>query len=275
MAKIQEYRELPLDDLVIGKGQVRTHNPGEGIEELADSIRVQGLLQPIVVCQSVEPSKWEILTGQRRYLAHRFLQMETIAAGILDERVDEQEAKAVSITENVIRKKLSGPELIDGVTFLYNRYGSQKAVHEATGLPLKTISDYVKFPRLIPRLKEMVESGEVNVNVALKAQDAATDSASDDLSTDLAVSLAKDMERMTGAQRKKFVHAQKENPEASYEEKIERAKSAAHVTQIVVTLSQDSQLALRRYADEESLNQDEAAAGLIERALQDSGFLEE
>lgn len=275
MAKIQEYRELPLDDLVIGKGQVRTHSPGEGIEELADSIRIQGLLQPIVVCESNEPGKWEILTGQRRYLAHRYLQMETIAAGILDERVDEQEAKAVSITENVIRKKLSGPELIDGVTFLYNRYGTQKAVHEATGLPLRTISDYVKFPRLIPPLKEMVENGEVNVNVALKAQDAATDSTSDEPLADLAVNLAKDMERMTGAQRKKFVYAQKEDPEAPYEEKIERAKSAAHVTQIIVTLSQDSQRALRRYADEESLNQDEAAAGLIEKSLQDSGFLKE
>ena len=64
MPKITGYRELPLDDLVIGKGQVRTLEPGKNIEELANSIRVQGLLQPIVVCKSKEePEKWEILTG--------------------------------------------------------------------------------------------------------------------------------------------------------------------------------------------------------------------
>ncbi|MXZ13392.1 MAG: ParB/RepB/Spo0J family partition protein [Candidatus Dadabacteria bacterium] len=81
MAKIIEYRELPLDDLVIGKGQVRTSEIGKDIEELANSIRVQGLLQPIVVCKSEEQSgKWEILTGQRRFLAHKLLEKESITA---------------------------------------------------------------------------------------------------------------------------------------------------------------------------------------------------
>ena len=40
MAKIKDYRDIPLDDLVIGKGQVRTQNPGKGIEELAQSIEI-------------------------------------------------------------------------------------------------------------------------------------------------------------------------------------------------------------------------------------------
>jgi len=65
-----EIKKIPLKDLVMGRGQVRKHHVSKDISELADSIRVVGQLQPIVVCQSLEQSnKFEILTGQRRFLA--------------------------------------------------------------------------------------------------------------------------------------------------------------------------------------------------------------
>ena len=129
---------------------------------------MQGLLQPIVVCEAKETGKWEILTGQRRFLAHKMLKRENIPAAILDQRVEESEAKAISVTENLIRRKLSGKELIDGITYLFNIYGSIKAVSEATGLPYQKVRDYVKYPRLIKPLKEMVDNG-LNINAALKA----------------------------------------------------------------------------------------------------------
>lgn len=135
MAKVIEYQEIPLDDLTIGKGQVRTGEPGKDIDELVESIRVQGLLQPIVVCKSDEQGKWEILTGQRRFLAFKLLKQKSIPAAILDEVVDERHAKAISITENLIRRNLSGTELIEGITFLYNRYGgSIKSVYDLANL---------------------------------------------------------------------------------------------------------------------------------------------
>ena len=121
MAKIVDYKDMPLDSLTIGQAQVRTQDPGKDIEELAESIEVQGLLQPIIVCEAREPGKWEILTGQRRFLAHKMLNRKTIAAAVLDSRVDAHEAKAISITENLIRRQLSGRELKDGITYLYNK----------------------------------------------------------------------------------------------------------------------------------------------------------
>ena len=69
MAKISHYEEIPLDSLIIGQGQVRTHSVGAEIDELAASIETQGLLQPIVVCKANNPERWEILVGQRRFLA--------------------------------------------------------------------------------------------------------------------------------------------------------------------------------------------------------------
>ena len=113
--------EIPLGDLVIGKGQARTREPNKNIDQLVASIDKVGLLQPIVVCKSTEVGKWEILTGQRRFLAHKILKRDSITAAVVDGRVDEAEAKAISITENLIRRKrLAGTELIDGITFLYN-----------------------------------------------------------------------------------------------------------------------------------------------------------
>lgn len=274
MAKIVEYRDIPLDDLVIGKGQVRTSEPGKEIEDLAKSIKVQGLLQPIVVCAARDESKWEILTGQRRFLAHKYLKKDSISAAVLDARVDEPQAKAISITENLIRRRLSGKELKDGILYLYNLYGSVQDVAEATGLPLAKVRDYVKFPRLLPELKKMVDKGAVDVNTALKAQDASNkDEGIPD--PEEAVKLAQEMAPMSGVQRKKVVEERKKHPERSVDEVIERAKTGSKVVQIVATVTQDTHAALQQFAREERSNQDEAAAALIEEALVGRGLLGE
>ncbi|MCZ0943121.1 MAG: ParB/RepB/Spo0J family partition protein [Gammaproteobacteria bacterium] len=273
MAKIIEYRDIELDDLVIGRGQVRTSSPGKGIEELAESISVQGLLQPIVVCEARTDGKWEILTGQRRFLAHKMLRKETIPAAVLDHRVDEKEAKAISITENLIRRRLSGRELKDGILYLYNIYGSINDVWEATGIPRSQIRDYVKYPRLLPELKSLVDDGAVNVNAAVKAQDASEDD-NGEPDKDVAVRLAKEMEPMTGTQRKNVVRQRKDNPEKPIDDVIETAKTGARVIQIVVTVTQDAHRVIQSFAAEEKVTQDEAAAGLIEEALTGRGLLD-
>jgi ParB family chromosome partitioning protein len=273
MAKIIEYREIPLGDLKIGKAQVRTHEPGKDIEQLAASIEKQGLLQPIVVCESEEAGKWEILTGQRRFLAHKMLKRDKITAAVLDERVDEAEAKAISITENLIRRALSGAELIDGITFLYNKYGSAKAVHEVTGIPYEDVRHYVKYPRLMPELKKMVDDGEVDIKVAVKAQDA-VDVGDDKPAAGDAIKLARDMTSMSDAQRRKLVKERKENPELSVDDALEQARTGSKITQVIVTLTGDAHAALQRFAKEEGVSQDEAAAGFIEEGLVGRGLLE-
>lgn len=275
MAKIEEYRELPLDDLVIGKGQVRTSGTAKGIDELANSIRVQGLLQPIVVCNSIEQlEKWEILTGQRRFLAHKLLKKQTITAAILDGHVDQETAKAISITENLIRRKLSGKDLIDGVTYLYRVYGTQKAVVEATGLPAKAVRDYVKYPRLIPELKNLVDSENVDINAALKAQDSAPVQDDGEPDPDIATQLAREINQMSGVQRKKVVEELEKDPSKPVDDVIENAKSGAKVIQVTATLTQGVHVALRKFAKNEEILQDEAAALLIEYALISEGLLD-
>ena len=274
MAKIVEYKEIPLDDLVIGKGQVRTQDVGKGIDDLAESIKRQGLLQPIVVCEARDSSKWEILMGQRRFLAHKMLKMDSITAAVLDERVDEYQAKAISITENLIRRQLSGKELTDGIVYLYNLYGNAKAVAETTGLPYQQVLKYVKYPRLLPQLRDMVDHGQIDINGALKAQDSATEGY-EDPDPELAMTLAREMAEMTGVQQQKLVEEHRERPDKPIEELIEYARTGARVVQIVVTVTQSTHAAIQRFASEEGTNQDEAAATLIQEALVGRGLLED
>ena len=283
MTNILETRDIPLDDLVLGKGQARTQDTGKEIEDLARSIEALGLLQPILVCAAAKSEgKWEILAGQRRFLAHQWLKQngrlgnKVISAVVLDEGegVREHDAKAISITENLVRRNLSAKELTDGITDLYNYYGTVSAVVEATGLPRGKVRDYVKAARLTPDLKDLVKEGKVDVNVALKAQDASSD-ADGNPDSEMAVKLAHEMAPMSGAQRKRVVKELGEHPGRPVEDAIEAAKTGAKVTQIVATLTQDTHTALRQFVKQEGGTQDEAAVMLIEEALVGRGLLGE
>ena len=199
MADWNEVRELKLDDLTLSRGQVRTKVSGDGIDELAESIRVLGLLEPIVVMPSSKPGKFEILTGQRRFLAHRMLQKKTIVAIVRTDPIDENLAKGISVTENVMRLDLTTRELIDACTSMYKKYGTIKDVCETTGLPKDKVGLYVKYDRLVPQLRQLVDNGEVKLDTALRAQDAA--SVSGTTKEEEAVTFAKAMEGMSGVQR--------------------------------------------------------------------------
>jgi ParB family transcriptional regulator, chromosome partitioning protein len=273
MAAIKDVKALPLKDLVLGKGQVRLRETKKDVTELADSIRKIGLLEPIVVCPADKPGKYEIITGQRRFMAHQELKLPTILAAILDERVDETTAKVLSISENLVRRDLNRRDLIDACTALYHRYGTLQAVIEETGLPRSKVKDYINYDRLEPKLRSLVDKGEVKLKAALRAQDAAA--LSGEKNTEEAVKLAKEMSTMSGAQQSKLVKQIEEEPDASVDELIEAAKTGEKITQIVVTLGASAHKGLLNYAKDEGTTLDDAARALIEEGLSDKGLLEE
>lgn len=272
MAKIVEVKEIPLDDLVIGKGQVRVRDVGKDIDKLAASIKKRGLLQPIVVCESEEPGKFEILTGLRRFLAHKELHKETITACVLDEKVDEKEAKIISVTENLVRLDPNSKDYIDACTWLYRRYGSTKAVAEELGLKDDDVKVYVKYDRLKPEMKQLVEEG-IDMKVVLKAQDAA--SVTGEYNAEEALKLAKEMAPMSGAQQTRIVKKLKEKPSSDIDNVIEAAKSGEKITQIVVTMTSGAHQSLKQFAKDEGTTIDDAARSLIEEGLTGKGYVGE
>jgi ParB family chromosome partitioning protein len=258
-------QELALDLLEIGKSQVRV-DLSTGIDELAASIRKQGLLQPIVVIAQSN-GRYEILAGQRRFLAHQKLGYKTIRAIVREEAsVDESTKVAISLTENLVRRENSQRELIDACTKLFRQYGTIKLVAEATGLSATVVGQYVKYDQLIPELKEKVDAAKLDMKVALQAQTAATES-DGSVDKDAALKFANELSPMSNAQRKKFVEVVNSDPTESLEEKIERGRKQPVLKQVLVTLEDSMHRGLQSYAKDENLNQDEAAAQLIEDGL--------
>ncbi len=269
MAKIVDTREIALDKLVIGLGQIRLRDVAAGIDELAVSIDKKGLLQAIVVGPADQAGKHEIILGQRRFLAHKELGRQTIRAQILDEKVDEIEAKVLSLTENMMRRDVSRRDKIDVCTALFKRYGSMKDVALETGLPYNEVRQFVKYDRLKPELKDLVDRDEVGLDVALRAQDAASII---DYKPDEAVKLAKEMAGMSTAQRVRIVREREDHPSRSVDDIIESAKEETRVTQVVVTLGAQAHRALQQFAKDEGATQDDAAAVLINEGLLGRGF---
>ena len=276
MAKIAKYKKIPLAKLVIGKAQARVHGAGVEIDDLAASIETQGLLQPIVVCEagSQSPGKWEILAGQRRFLACQRLGHKDIVAAVFDKRVDEAEAKAISITENAVRRRLPSADLKDGIIFLYNQYKTIKDVVAKTGLPYKQVQSCVQYIRLLPELKKMVDSNETDVHTALRAQDASAPMATDTPNLDAAVKILQEMKTMSNEQQKRVVAERRRHPNNPVEEILESAKTPKTMHIKNITLSWDTHIAVENVAEEEEIDSVAiASVFLIEEALTDRGLI--
>ena len=268
--QVTKYTDIPLGKLEIGRHQARTRNVEKNIDELARSIKTVGLLEPIVVAP-LDSGGYEIITGQRRFLACQRLGFETIPAGVLDTRPLGGFAKAISLTENMVRENMSTKDYIDACTELYRQYGTIKAVCEELGLPRPKVTEYVKFEQLVPSLRSRVENG-MNMKVALRAQKAATDEEGD-VDEEKALALADEMKGMSGPQQTQLEKLAAQQSSAPVEEIIEAGRRQPRVKQLVVTISEELDQALDVYAGEEETNRGDAAVSLIEIGLTDRGYI--
>ncbi len=260
VAQGQDVREILVKDIVVGEGQVRLRDLDKGIEELAASIRLHGLLEPIVV-HSTKDGRFEVLMGQRRLLAHQRLGKRQILAVIVDRPIDETSAKTLSLTENMVRTALNPKDVIDACGVLYRKYGSARSVAEETGLPYPEVLKHIKYDRLVPALRALVDTGEIRMDVALKAQDAA--GVTDESGQKETVKLSS----MTVAQQRQAVKARRKDPKTPVDELVDRVTRDGGSRQITVTLSAAQHRGLQALAKKEGLTQDEFAARLVVAGL--------
>ena len=274
--RVLEVKEIPLDDLVVGQGQARKTNVGREVNELADNIRKIGQLHPIVVCEStVSPGKFEILTGQRRYLACKELGKTHIWATVLDRPVDLEEAKVISFSENLIKTDLPKADVIDMCTYLWKMYGDAKVIADKTGLPAHKVREHVKYISLCQELKDAVDSGAVDQSTALRAQKALE--ASGEMNPKLALHMAKGLQQCIGTQQTKIVDEVSSSAATTPEEideVIRAVKKGPTLVDLRIKLFPEQDRALANYAKTEGMKREDAAQSLIMESLLTRGFLE-
>lgn len=275
MDVIDRFEELPIEDIVIGRFQVRKSNTSVGLEELAASIREFGLLHPIVVCRyENEPSKWEVVAGQRRLLAHtQVLQREKIYAGVIDRVLDEDEGLAISGNENVHQLDMTRTDLIDLCEQLFLRYGTIKAVWEKTRLPMDVVRKYVRYSRLEPTIKELVDHEALPVDLAVKAQDAATLNGLYD--EDRALQLIEKLQESDDELRTRILAVNDENPTTEIEKIVEEARKPDERLKVAFTMGARDGNALRKYSKEQGSTTNAAAHELVETSLEELGMMQE
>lgn len=170
------FQKIPLRLLQVSANNVRRERIAEGVDELAYSMETFGLQQPIVV-QPLD-GKYEILIGQRRFLAAKQLGWETIDAKVLSQPLSELDARVASFSENAQRRDLTPKDKAETCRYLLDKLGSVRAVAEHLGVSETTVRKWLGYAAVPEAIKEMVESQAITrpaaIRIAENVQDEAT-----------------------------------------------------------------------------------------------------
>ena len=159
-----ELRKLPIEFLQPGKYQPRKDMSPEALEELASSIRSQGVIQPIVV-RLVSTDKYEIIAGERRWRAAQLAQLDVVPCLIKD--VPDEAAVAIALIENIQREDLNAMEEAQALDRLMKEFElTHQEVAEAVGKSRTTITNLLRLNNLNDDVKLLVEHGDIEMGHA-------------------------------------------------------------------------------------------------------------
>lgn len=155
---------FPLDLLQPGKYQPRVDMSQDSLEELADSIRAQGLVQPIVV-RPINDGHYEIIAGERRWRASMLAGLETIPALVRD--VPDRNAIAMALIENIQRENLNPMEEANALHRLREEFSmTHQEAAEAVGRSRAAVSNLLRLRNLNDEVKRLVENCDLEMGHA-------------------------------------------------------------------------------------------------------------
>ena len=155
---------FPLDMIQPGKYQPRVDMSQESLEELADSIRAQGLVQPIVV-RPVNGGHYEIIAGERRWRACKIAGLDTVAALVRD--VSDRSAIAMALIENIQREDLNPMEEANALHRLREEFSmTHQEAAEAVGRSRAAVSNLLRLRNLNDEVKRLVENCDLEMGHA-------------------------------------------------------------------------------------------------------------
>lgn len=162
-----ELRQLTVDSIRRGKYQPRIRMRPEALQELADSIRVQGLVQPIVVrpVEDAAGAAYELIAGERRWRAAQMAGLDRLPA--LIKPIPDQAAAAMSLIENIQREDLNPLEEANAFHRLIADFDlTHQQVADAVGRSRAAVSNYVRLLELTEPVRQLVNEGKLEMGHA-------------------------------------------------------------------------------------------------------------
>lgn len=163
-AKAAPANELPVGELRAGKYQPRRAFRPDQLQELADSIAKNGIMQPILV-RPLEEGGYEIVAGERRWRAAKLADLKTVPVIIRD--LSDRVALELAIVENIQRADLSPIEESAGYQRLLDEFGyTQEELADTVGKSRSHVANILRLQNLPDELKEMLDNGDLTMGHA-------------------------------------------------------------------------------------------------------------
>lgn len=162
--QISQPRELPVDLVQRGKYQPRRDMDPESLQELADSIKVQGVMQPIIV-RPISDKKYEIIAGERRWRATQLAGLDSIP--VIVRNVSDETAIAMALIENIQREDLNPIEEAASLQRLQQEFElTQQEVATAVGKSRSTVANLLRLMTLEGDVRRLLEHGDLEMGHA-------------------------------------------------------------------------------------------------------------
>tara|TARA_R110000787_G_scaffold8220_4_gene27419 strand:+ start:63663 stop:64553 length:891 start_codon:yes stop_codon:yes gene_type:complete len=157
----RQLQDLPIEWLQRGQYQPRQEMNPEALQELADSIREQGIMQPILV-RVLGSGRYEIVAGERRWRAAQLAGLDTVPAIV--KTLSDKETLAIALIENIQRENLNAIEEARALVRLQEEFGySQQQVATAVGKSRPTVANLMRLTTLEKDVVIMLERGDLEM----------------------------------------------------------------------------------------------------------------
>ena len=155
---------VPVDLIQRGRFQPRAHFEPQALQELADSIRIQGVIQPIVL-RPLQSGGYELIAGERRWRACQLAGLDTIPA--LVRELDDQTAAAISLIENIQREDLNPLEESRALQRLIDEFAmTHQEVADSVGRSRTAVTNLLRLRELNEDVKTLVDEKQIEMGHA-------------------------------------------------------------------------------------------------------------
>ena len=157
-------QKIPVEFLQRGEYQPRREFNSDSLQELADSIASQGMIQPIVV-REIADHKYEIIAGERRWRAAQLAGLDKVPAIVRE--ISDQTTIAVALIENIQREDLNAIEESQALIRLQDEFNlTQQQVAEAVGKSRSAVTNLMRLASLQPAVQQQLERGDIELGHA-------------------------------------------------------------------------------------------------------------
>ena len=163
--KVEELRTLPVDLLQRGGYQPRMDFEKDAMQELADSIKAQGVLQPVMVRPLDDSGKFEIIAGERRWRAAQLAGLHEIPAVV--RKLDDRTAMCIALIENIQREDLNPLEHARGLSRLSEEFDmTHDDIAESVGRSRSAVTNMLRLLELTDEVKHLLENRQLEMGHA-------------------------------------------------------------------------------------------------------------